>query len=141
MRVSAHTAAPSSVDDREFAGSPVSACKILVADDNSDFANSIIALLEQHGRPAVAAGTVRMAVDILDEDPGIGLVLADIRMPDISGIDLLRVLRHRFPTLPVILMTGFPVEDEDLPPHHVEVLRKPFPISDLLRVIADRLQT
>jgi two-component system response regulator HydG len=114
-------------------------CKILVVDDNLDLAQSIAMLLDQHDWPAVPVATVREAVDVLDEDSTIGLVVTDIRMPDVSGLDLRRVLRHRFPQLPVVLMTGLPPSDEDPAPANVDILQKPFPITDLLKVIAARL--
>lgn len=114
-------------------------CKILVVDDNLDLAQSIAMLLEQHDQAAVAVGTVREAVDLLDDDPTIKLVVTDIRMPDVSGLDLRRVLRHRFPKLPVILMTGLPLSDDDPAPANVVVLQKPFPIEALIKAIAARL--
>jgi len=113
--------------------------KILVVDDNLDLAQSIAMLLEQHEQAAVAVATVREAVDLLDEDPSIALVVTDIRMPEVSGLDLRRVLRHRYPKLPVILMTGLPPSDEDPAPANVVVLQKPFPIDHLIQMIAERL--
>ena len=113
--------------------------KILVVDDNLDLAQSIAMLLEQHGRPAIAVATVREAVDLLDDDPAIQLVVTDIRMPDLSGLDLRRVLRHRFPKLPVILMTGLPPSEDDPAPANAVVLQKPFPIEALVKLIDERL--
>jgi len=113
--------------------------KILVVDDNLDLAQSIAMLLDQHEQAAVAVATVREAVDLLDDDPSIKLVVTDIRMPDVSGLDLRRVLRHRFPKLPVILMTGLPPSEEDPAPANVVVLQKPFPIQALMQLIAERL--
>jgi FixJ family two-component response regulator len=114
--------------------------KILVVDDNLDFAESIAILLESNGRPAVAMASVREALDALDDDPSIGLVVTDIRMPGVDGFDFRRVLRHRFATLPVVLMTGLPVTDEDVVPRDVAIFQKPFPIEALLKVITERLQ-
>ena len=113
--------------------------KILVVDDNLDLAQSIAMLLEQHDRPAIAVATVREAVDLLDDDPAIQLVVTDIRMPDLSGLDLRRVLRHRFPKLPVILMTGLPPSEDDPAPANAVVLQKPFPVEALVKLIDERL--
>ena len=40
----------------------------------------------------------------------IGVVVTDIQMPGMTGLDLLRILRVRFPDLPVIIMTAYPSE-------------------------------
>jgi len=110
--------------------------KLLVVDDNIDFADSLVVLLEQSGHHARAVSNVRDALDALDDDPTIDLVVTDIRMPEVDGLDLRRVLRHRFPKLAVVLMTGLPIEESDNVPNHVEVLQKPFAIQKLLEVIA-----
>jgi len=67
---------------------------VLVVDDNLDFAESIAILLESHGQPAIAVATVRGALDALDENPAIGLVVSDIRMPSVDGFDFHRVARY-----------------------------------------------
>jgi two-component system response regulator FixJ len=112
---------------------------ILVVDDNLDFAESTAVLLELHGQPALAVATVRGALDALDENPAIGLVLSDVRMPSVDGFDFHRVLKYRFESLPVVLMTGLPLTDEDNPPRDIRILQKPFPIEELLKAIAERL--
>jgi len=112
---------------------------VLVVDDNLDFAEGIAILLESHGQPAVAQATVRGALDVLDENPAIGLVVSDIRMPSVDGFDFQRVLKYRFASLPVVLMTGLPLSDEDNPPHNIHVLQKPFEIQELLKAISERL--
>jgi len=104
---------------------------ILVADDTPDAAEVVARLLEQAGYGALCAHSAREALDLLDERSDIGLVLSDVRMPGIDGFDLVRVLRHRFPALPVILMTGLPVTEEDAAPTGVEVLQKPLELATL----------
>jgi len=113
---------------------------ILVLDDNRDAADTLAALLASEGHAVRPAYSVRDALDVLDEDPGIAAVLADIRMPDVDGFDFLRVLRHRFPTLPIVLITGLPLTDDDVIPAGAVILEKPFAIEKLERVIAERLE-
>ena len=111
--------------------SPAALPAILVADDTPDAAEVIARMLEQVGYAALCAHSAREALDLLDERGDIALVLSDVRMPGIDGFDLVRVLRHRFPSLPVILMTGLPVTEEDAAPSGIEVLQKPLEISAL----------
>ena len=112
---------------------------VLVVDDNLDLAEGIAKLLQSYGQPAIAIATVRGALDALDEDPTIGLVVSDIRMPSVDGFDFHRVLKYRFASLPVVLMTGLPLTEEDNPPRDIRILRKPFPIEELLQAIAEHL--
>jgi CheY-like chemotaxis protein len=112
---------------------------VLVVDDNLDFAEGIAKLLQSYGQPAIAIATVRGALDTLDDDPTIGLVVSDIRMPSVDGFDFHRVLKYRFASLPVVLMTGLPLTEEDNPPRDIRILRKPFPIEELLQAIAEHL--
>lgn len=110
--------------------------KVLVVDDNSDFAETLAIQLGQHDRLAVTATSVRQALDMLDDDASIGVVVSDVRMPGVDGLDFRRVLRHRFPKLPVVLMSGMPIEKDDLVPSHVVVLQKPFSVDALIYALA-----
>ena len=112
---------------------------ILVADDTPDAAEVIARLLGQVGYTALCAHSAREALDLLDERGDIALVLSDVRMPGIDGFDLVRVLRHRFPSLPVILMTGLPVTEEDAAPTGIEVLQKPLEVGLLDQRIKAKL--
>jgi DNA-binding NtrC family response regulator len=110
--------------------------RILVVDDNLDLADTLALQLQHSGHPALARGSVRDALDALDEDPSIRLVITDIRMPEVDGLDFRRVLKHRFPALPVVLMTGLPLTEEDMVPPQIQVLQKPFSLDVLLRAVA-----
>ena len=111
---------------------------VLVVDDNRDSALAIAQLLELSGHSAIAAFSAREALDVLDER-SIDIVLSDIRMPDVDGFDLLRVLRHRFPALPIILMSGLPITSDDVVPQGASVLAKPFTIEDLQGLLQQKL--
>ena len=112
---------------------------ILVVDDNADLVASTAVLLETAGYTAIRANSAREAVDLLDEVKRIDLVLSDVRMPDVDGFDLLRVLRHRFPSLPIILMSGLPVTPDDVVPAGATILRKPFDVAQLEEAIKRKL--
>jgi DNA-binding NtrC family response regulator len=110
---------------------------ILIVDDNRDAADTLAMALQEYGHNVAAAYSAREALDLLDENPGIGLVVSDIRMPDVSGFDFRRVVRHRFPKLPMVLITGIPVTSDDVIPRDTAILQKPVAVSDLQQVILD----
>ena len=112
---------------------------ILVTDDTRDIVDSTALMLEYSGYRVLRAYSASEALCLLDDHPGIALVISDIRMPDVDGFDLLRVVRHRFKTLPVVLMTGLPVNDSDVVPAGAAILPKPFTLEQLRRVIVAQL--
>jgi CheY-like chemotaxis protein len=113
---------------------------ILVVDDDRDAADTIAVLLESSGMSVLAAYSAREGLDRLDERADICLVVSDIRMPGVDGFDFLRVVKHRFPTLPAVLTTGLPITDEDIVPRGALILQKPFAVEDLKRAVAEQLQ-
>ena len=113
---------------------------ILVVDDDRDAADTIAVLLEATGMAVLSAYSAREGLDRLDECPGICLVISDIRMPGVDGFDFLRVVKHRFPSLPTVLTTGLPITDDDVVPRGALILQKPFAVEDLKRAVAEQLQ-
>jgi len=79
--------------------------KVLIIDDELSMLESIGILLRGEGFRTWTSQNGREALDRLDEIAP-DIVLSDIRMPTISGIDVLEELRRRDPALPVILMTA-----------------------------------
>ncbi|HVF65201.1 MAG TPA: response regulator [Casimicrobiaceae bacterium] len=107
---------------------------VLVVDDNRDSVEGVAMMLELSGHPVVRAYSAPEALDLLDENKSIGLVLSDVKMPKLDGYDFFRVVAHRYPKLPVVLMTGYPILDDDDPPPHADVLTKPFDAKLLERI-------
>lgn len=113
---------------------------LLVIDDDEDSAESLAAVLRMSGYSVVTASSVQRALDLLDEDHEIKLVISDIRMPGVDGLDLIRVIRHRFPGLRTILVSGAPLTDDDVIPREASViLSKPVSMEQLERAIQDVL--
>jgi signal transduction histidine kinase/ActR/RegA family two-component response regulator len=99
----------SGLDDRPFAGA-----KVLIVDD--DFRNvfALSALLERGQADVFQAESGAQAITLLEQTPGIDLVLMDIMMPGMDGYATMRAIRmqERFKTLPMIAVTGKVVADE-----------------------------
>jgi two-component system response regulator GlrR len=79
--------------------------RILVADDDADALEGLRSLLELWGYQVETASDGRAA---LDRVPKIlpSLVITDVVMPRMSGLELLEAIRRELPTLPVIVMTA-----------------------------------
>ena len=114
---------------------------ILVIDDDADSVEALVELLRLSGYQAIPAHSAAEALDVLDERQGVDLVVSDVRMPGVDGLDLIRVLRHRFPTLRTILVSGLPLTDDDVVPREASViLSKPVSIEELQDAIAATLK-
>jgi DNA-binding NtrC family response regulator len=76
--------------------------RVLLVEDERYVAESIVALLRAHGIDALPCESAEAALDASPCD----VALVDLRLPGMSGLDLLRHLRERDPSLPVLILTG-----------------------------------
>jgi signal transduction histidine kinase len=100
--------------------------RVLVVDDNPDTLEAARALAEEAGMTTVTAGGAEEALRILRSTVGIDALLSDVMMPGISGIELAEQARREFPSLRMVLMTGY---SEKLDQGHAlpcAILSKPF---------------
>ncbi|MCF8210198.1 MAG: response regulator [Rhodoferax sp.] len=80
--------------------------RILVVDDDAMAGEMTGAVLEDLGHEVLLAEDAISAASQLNADDGIGLVVCDMNMPLVSGIDLFRELHDQGSHLPFILLTG-----------------------------------
>jgi two-component system, NtrC family, response regulator PilR len=80
--------------------------RILIVDDEEVLRDVLDAVLRREGFDIVPASTGEEALNLLDSEE-IDLVILDIMLPGISGIDTLRAIRISNPNLPVIIITAF----------------------------------
>ena len=79
---------------------------ILVVDDEADIRTLLSDTLTRDGYRVVSASCGSEALELLDQTD-VGLVVADVRMPQMSGIELLGAIKAKIPQLPVIILTGY----------------------------------
>jgi FixJ family two-component response regulator len=77
---------------------------------------------------------------VLDERADVDVVLSDIRMPEYTGFDLHRVMRYRWPKVPIVLVTGFDIAESDEVPRGAVIVQKPFTPEHLDEVIRQQLR-
>ena len=108
--------------------------RVLVVDDERSLRTTLAANLEVDGFDVVEAESAEEALLRLEEGT-FDLVLSDIRMPGMHGVDLFRRIRARWPGLPVILMSAFALEqliDDAIQEGVYTVLSKPFDVERAL---------
>jgi two-component system response regulator HydG len=80
--------------------------KILIIDDDKDLCFVLKRFLSKHGFEVLEATTGRAALEILDSvDPD--LILCDFRLEDMSGSSILKKIKEKNPSVPVIIITGY----------------------------------
>ncbi|MBI5682351.1 MAG: sigma-54-dependent Fis family transcriptional regulator [Deltaproteobacteria bacterium] len=79
---------------------------ILAVDDEKNYLLVISTLLKEDGYEVITTQNPYRAVEILDETP-LHLIITDMKMPGLSGIDILKAVKEKRPEIPVIVLTAF----------------------------------
>ncbi len=115
--------------------------EILVVDDNSDVRWIVAQDLQEMGYAVTEADSGRAALAILESDAPCDLMVADLVMPGLSGLDTLRLARRSRPDLKVLFVSGY----ADLSRFGVTLsdyalLKKPFKLEALAEAVQSALQ-
>jgi len=117
----------------------VNGSTVLIVDDEQTLARSAKAFLADHGYEAEVTGSGEQALELLERlQPDV--VFADVRLPGMSGIDLLKRLREFDPVLPVIMLTAYgSIEGavEAVKLGAFDYVKKPVDLEEL-KLLADR---
>lgn len=80
--------------------------RILVVDDEVDILDAIRTILEKEGHEVATAATAHEGLERLQSHRP-HVVLSDLRLPDIDGVELLKLVKKQHPEIEVVLLTGF----------------------------------
>ena len=108
--------------------------KILLAEDDNDMRRFLVKALEKAGYKVLSYDNGASAYDRLREEP-FSLLLTDIVMPEMDGIELARRATELDPDLKVMFITGFAavaLNPDSKAPKDAKVLSKPFHLRDLV---------
>lgn len=110
---------------------------ILVVDDELSMREFLKILLEKEGYRMLTAADGREALDLAEQN-SVDLVVSDIRMPGMSGLELLATLKEKDPELPVIMITAFASPDDAVTAMKngaFDYITKPFNVDEIKSVI------
>jgi DNA-binding NtrC family response regulator len=112
--------------------------RILIVDDEPRVRGLIADSLRTIGYEVVEAGSAREAITAIGQAPT-DVILLDIRMPEVDGVEALRRIKAIAPTVPVVMITGntdVDVASDTLHMGAFDYLRKPFDLDHLRSVVA-----
>lgn len=115
--------------------------QILIVEDNPNMSSLLSDILEFFDYKAVGAQDGEEALKVLGEE-SFDLVITDLRMPKMGGIDLLRTIKDKFPHLPVVVITGFDNDSyrSDASAAHADgFLCKPFKVDQIKELLKKHL--
>lgn len=111
--------------------------RILVVDDELLIRDLLYDFFSSRDHQIVLAETARKALDMLKSEE-VDLILTDLKMPDLDGMEFIRQARDLSEDTPVIIMTGFPSIDSVIEALRMKVsdyITKPFNINRLFETI------
>ena len=116
---------------------------VLLVDDARDMLELLRRSINAMGLTPFTANNVVDAIEVLEHGP-VDLVITDLNMPEVSGIQLVRYMGEHFPHIPVLVITGYPkLEDavQVMKLGAVEYIVKPFTQEELREAVERVLST
>lgn len=109
---------------------------LMVVEDDPAVSQLLEMMIAREGYAVILASNGQEAMSILNErNLPISMVLTDISMPDMSGENLIIQLEQHYPKLPVLVLTGHDITENDYGTNVVDILRKPFRSANLIERI------
>jgi two-component system cell cycle sensor histidine kinase/response regulator CckA len=115
---------------------------ILIVDDDESVLTIVARMLERRGYTTRVAASGEAAEEILEREGEVDLIVADLRLPGISGAEFVRRARARYPRVAAIYISGNAETQASLSegePEAGAVLEKPFGSEQLLKAVGDAL--
>lgn len=130
-------------EDAKVEASTKDKLRVLVVEDDAEVRNVTTEMLESFGYSTVEAKDAFEAVELLQSDARIDLMLSDIGLPGgMNGIQLADKISHDQPALPIVLMTGYQSEQENGEGYVTsaqKLIHKPFSKAELSAAIKSAL--
>lgn len=111
--------------------------RILIIDDEAEFAQTLCTRLQLRKYESQIAVSGRDGLALLEQEP-FDVIILDLRMPDIDGIEALNIIKERYPAIEVIILTGhasFETGQQGMQGGAFDYLMKPVDLNVLLEKI------
>lgn len=139
-RVAVKAGEAKSVDRSSYMRTGHNTCVLLV-EDNADVGSfATQALIELGYLPILAADGAEALAELAKDDGRFDIVFSDVMMPGMSGIDLGHEIRRLYPTLPVVLTSGYSHVLAQQGSHGFELVHKPYSIDQLSGALQDAIK-
>ncbi len=120
--------------------------KILIVDDEQLFLETLVEGLksrrEMEGIEVMTATNGKAAMEILQSNPDMDLVLTDLRMPEMDGLQLISYMIKKHPLIPIIVMTAYGSKEIEKTVKEKGILyyiEKPIDFDELIQKVSSRL--
>ena len=116
--------------------------RVLLVDDEEEFRRTVIKRLKKRDVEAMGVGNGEEALRMLEQNPA-DVVVLDVKMPGMDGIQTLREIKRRFPLMEVVMLTGhasMEVAVDGMESGAFDYLMKPVDIDELLYKLQDAFQ-
>ncbi len=113
---------------------------VLVVDDEQEFRELTVKRLNKRGLQAKGAENGLEALEVLEKNSQNDVILLDVKMPGIDGIETLRQIRAKYPLMEVVLLTGHASVDsgiEGMKLGAFDYLMKPIELDPLLEKLGE----
>jgi len=110
---------------------------LLVVDDEMLVLDAMVSFLRQQGYGVLQAGSAMEALRLATTTATIHLLITDIVMPEVDGVELIRRFRAVHPKTPVLVVSGSLalLADSEVDLQRIDFLAKPFQFSQLLHKV------
>jgi DNA-binding response OmpR family regulator len=113
--------------------------RILVVDDERAVGDMLQSMLTAAGYDVSQERSSTVAAELLKQPEQYDLLVTDVQMPKVTGLDLVRQLRQAGSTMPVLLISGYSVLPWESMPSGVRFLSKPFDLAEFRRQVKQLL--
>ena len=115
---------------------------LLIVDDEQSYRQLLTLVFQGDGHNIRTAANGREAVKLLQEEPA-NLIISDVKMPDMDGIEMLRAVREFLPDTAVVLMTAFASVETAREAFKLgadDFIQKPFDVEELKLIVKKALE-
>lgn len=116
--------------------------KVLIVDDEEGIRESLKLILSDHYE-LILTDSGEQALRLVEGDQTIRLVLMDIKMPKVSGLDVLKAMKAKRPDLNVVMVTGYKTVETASEAAHLGAsgyIIKPFKSDEILKTVEKNLK-